>query len=406
MLKKVPVLPFAIAVISGAYLMFLGIHAWCGPLALGTSVWMNEEAISDGYVLVAPYYGDTNFAEPGAVHLMDSWGRIVHSWQTKYTTLISYLQPSGTIYAAMTPPLDIKDFPSGGSTGLIQEIDWDGNVLWEIEDRRMTHDFEVMPDGGVAYVRWNLAPQSFAQNVQGGMRVASTSVWTNEIVVVNRAKEVTWTWKPEDHLDPREFELSPLVPRTDWMHINSIRYLEKNPLTQTPVFLITARHLSRALMIEIETGNVLWMSPKDTVALPHDATLTDSGTILMFDNGLFRNVALPVVMSGAVEIESRLNSIAWNWNGGPSMIEKMQFSAHFMSGAQRLQNGNTLITASSLNTILEVTPEGDVVWKYTNDWRDESGRMHIVFKARKYDARDTEWGSRISRFSMGGFCPR
>lgn len=371
----------------------------------GFSVWKTD-GVSKGYTLISPYYGDTNFSEPGEVHLIDNAGNIVHTWNTKYTTLISYLQPNGHIYAAMTPPLNIKDYPSGGSTGLIQEMDWQGNVLWEYEDRQMTHDFEVMPDGGVAYVRWNLAPQSFAQNVRGGMRVASTSVWTNEIVVVDREKNITWKWKAEDHLDPKDFELSPLVPRTDWMHINAIRYVEKNPLTHTPVFLVTARHLSRALMIEIETGKVIWMSPKDMVALPHDATLTDTGTILMFDNGLFRNMPLPVLMSGAVEIEARTNSIAWKWNGGPSVIEKTQFASHFMSGVERLPNGNTLITASPLNTLVEVNHDGDIVWKYTNDWRDEQGRMRIMFKVRKYEAEGTEWGEWIPRLRIGNVCPR
>lgn len=387
----------------GVLVMLVLIWSACSP-ERGFSVWSTDR-VSDGYTLVAPYYGDTNFNEPGEVHLVDNAGTIVHSWRTRFTTLIAYLQPNGHIYAAMTPPLDMRNYPSGGSTGLIQELDWQGEVLWEYEDHQMTHDFEVMPDGGVAYVRWNLAPQSFARNVQGGMRVASTSVWTNEIVVVNREKEITWTWKAEDHLDPRDFELSPLVPRTDWMHVNAIRYLDKNPLTHTPVFLVTARHLSRALMIEIETGNVIWMSPKDVVALPHDATLTQTGTILMFDNGLFRNSPLPVLMSGAVEIESRLNEVTWSWNGGSSVIEKMQFASHFMSGAQRLPNGNTLITASPLNRIIEVTPDGTIVWNYTNDWRDEENRMHIMFKVRKYEAEGTEWGKRISPL-IGSWCPR
>lgn len=392
-----------IGILVGVIGTYLLVSSLCKP-ERGFSVWKTDD-VSDGYTLIAPYYGGTQFSEPGAVHLIDTAGTIVHSWKTRFTTLIAYLLPNGHIYAAMTPPLDMRDYPSGGSTGLIQELDWDGTVVWEYEDRQMTHDFEVMPDGGIAYVRWNLAPQSFAHNVQGGMRTASTSVWTNEIVVVNREKEITWTWKAEDHLDPNDFELSPLVPRTDWMHVNAIRYLEKNPLTHTPVFLITARHLSRALMIEIETGTVIWMSPKDVVALPHDATLTQTGTILMFDNGLFRNSPLPVLMSGAVEIESRLNEVTWAWNGGSSVIEKMQFASHFMSGAQRLPNGNTLITASPLNRVLEVTPEGAIVWNYTNDWRDEEGRMHIMFKVRKYEAEGTEWGRWISP-SIGSWCPR
>ncbi len=37
-----------------------------------------------------------------------------------------------------------------------------------------------------------------------------------------------------------------------------------------------------------------------------------------------------------------------------------------ISGAQRLQNGNTLICVGSLGTFLEVTPDGNIVWKYLN----------------------------------------
>jgi len=43
------------------------------------------------------------------------------------------------------------------------------------------------------------------------------------------------------------------------------------------------------------------------------------------------------------------------------------FSA-IASGAQRLQNENTLITYGPSGTIVEVTPSGEVVWKYVNPY--------------------------------------
>jgi arylsulfotransferase ASST len=45
---------------------------------------------------------------------------------------------------------------------------------------------------------------------------------------------------------------------------------------------------------------------------------------------------------------------------------KTDFYAMHLSGAQRLPGGNTLICAGSDGTIFEVTPGGDVVWKYVN----------------------------------------
>src|SRR5262249_4579003 len=44
--------------------------------------------------------------------------------------------------------------------------------------------------------------------------------------------------------------------------------------------------------------------------------------------------------------------------------QKSDFFAPFMSGAQRLPNGNTLISTGFSGTIFEVTPAKEVVWKY------------------------------------------
>jgi hypothetical protein len=46
--------------------------------------------------------------------------------------------------------------------------------------------------------------------------------------------------------------------------------------------------------------------------------------------------------------------------------KKSDFYAFFISGAQRLPNGNTLICAGALGTFFEVTPEKEIVWKYKN----------------------------------------
>ena len=44
---------------------------------------------------------------------------------------------------------------------------------------------------------------------------------------------------------------------------------------------------------------------------------------------------------------------------------KIEFFAMLLSGAQRLPNGNTLICSGMSGTIFEVSPEKEVVWRYT-----------------------------------------
>ena len=53
---------------------------------------------------------------------------------------------------------------------------------------------------------------------------------------------------------------------------------------------------------------------------------------------------------------------AWTF-GSP---ERVSFFAPFVSGAHRLQNGNTFICSGPQGRFFEVTPEGEIVWEYRN----------------------------------------
>src|SRR5204863_10068517 len=52
-----------------------------------------------------------------------------------------------------------------------------------------------------------------------------------------------------------------------------------------------------------------------------------------------------------------------------SAPNKPDFYSVLLSGAQRLPNGNTLLCSGSNGTLVEVTPEKEVVWKYINPTR-------------------------------------
>lgn len=48
--------------------------------------------------------------------------------------------------------------------------------------------------------------------------------------------------------------------------------------------------------------------------------------------------------------------------------DKYSLYSAFVSGAQRLKNGNTLITSGAKGRFIEVTPENDIVWEYWNPY--------------------------------------
>ncbi len=48
---------------------------------------------------------------------------------------------------------------------------------------------------------------------------------------------------------------------------------------------------------------------------------------------------------------------------------KKDFYSWFISGAQRLPNGNTLINSGAVGIVFEVTPEKETVWKFSNPFK-------------------------------------
>jgi hypothetical protein len=84
-----------------------------GPTEL---LYWDEERVWDGYTL---------FASRGASYLIDMQGQVVHTWRIGTTPR---LLDNGNLLDAT------KDDPGG--FGGFRELDWDGNVVWEYEEKR------------------------------------------------------------------------------------------------------------------------------------------------------------------------------------------------------------------------------------------------------------------------------
>jgi len=72
--------------------------------------------------------------------------------------------------------------------------------------------------------------------------------------------------------------------------------------------------------------------------------------------------------------------LVWEYN--PE--SKDQFYSAFISGAQRMPNGNTFINAGRIGHQREVTSAGEIVWEYA--FRNETNAPHIMWRANKYPA--------------------
>jgi hypothetical protein len=60
--------------------------------------------------------------------------------------------------------------------------------------------------------------------------------------------------------------------------------------------------------------------------------------------------------------DSLSNQVAWNFRSGM----ENSFYSSYISGSQRLPNGNTLVCSGACGHFFEVTQDGEVVWEYIN----------------------------------------
>jgi hypothetical protein len=111
--------------------------------------------------------------------------------------------------------------------------------------------------------------------------------------------------------------------------------------------------------------NAQWIAPG----------LPGAGHVLVFNNGNGRpdgsyssvdELALPVDAEGryARDPNGRPEPARLVWSY--TAPKKGDFYSFFISGAQRLANGNTLICSGANGTVFEVTPANETVWKYVN----------------------------------------
>ena len=89
--------------------------------------------------------------------------------------------------------------------------------------------------------------------------------------------------------------------------------------------------------------------------------------ILVFDNGRSRG------WSRVVEVDPETKKIVWQYRA-------KDFFSRLRGGAQRLPNGNTLVTESVKGRVFEVTPDGEIVWDFSNPEVTKDGKRRQIYR--------------------------
>ncbi len=371
-----------------------------------------------------PFEGYTLFNPNGSntTYLIDMDGNTVHTWLNSRSGGYSvYLLENGNLLRpAKAAGAQLQ---GGGSAGLVQEIDWDGNVVWEFEysgSKYLTHhDIEPMPNGNILLIAWEV--KTGAEAAAAG-RNQNSEFWPGHIIEVepsgSSGGNIVWAWHSWDHLiqdyDSSKANYGIVANHPELLDINftsggsgprqSNEFLHLNGISYNPVLdqvVISSHFTDEFYVIDHSTtteeaaghtggnsgkgGDILyrWGNPQNyrasgskyfdvlhcSVWIPYD--LPGGGNIMAFNNGEGQHSSTIVEIKPPVDGNgtfSYTSGSAYNpsepeW----SYTEGTGFYSNHLGSCQRLPNGNTLIAESTEGYLFEVSESGSKVWVYSFD---------------------------------------
>ncbi|APM39215.1 aryl-sulfate sulfotransferase [Clostridium kluyveri] len=285
------------------------------------------------------------------------------------------------------------------------------------------------------------------ENVKNS-RISDKVLLDDKIIEVTWDGKIIWEWRANEHFDELGFnEISRNIlyrnpnMRTadggigDWLHINSISLLGPNKWFDNgdkrfspENIILDSRESNIIAIVDKETGKIVWKigpyydTSDELIKLgwiigQHNVHLIPKGlpgegNILIFDNGGWAGYGLPNPgsptgnrnairdYSRVLEIDPITLKIIWQYTpeeaGFIQPLDAARFYSPFISNAQRLPNGNTLITEGSDGRIFEVTKDHEIVWEYISPYEGKGkSKLNMVYRAYRVPY---EWVPQLNKW--------
>ena len=317
------------------------------------------------------YRGYTLFSPNGGsdAYLIDMEGNVVHRWSHPGGIAYGYLLANGNLLFR-----DQGTDPPGADH--IRELDWEGRLVWEYHNPSLRRHNRLPNGNNLILLQRDRISAELTGRVRGGFTTASEpeQMLGDQVVEVTPDGAEVSVWRSADHLDPETDVICPLERRDAWGSANDL-----TSSSDGRTFLISFRVLDTVALVDRSTGEITWKWGPGNISHQHHPTYLDNGNVLLLDNGAHRR---GLSYSRVVEVDPATSEIVWQYQGSPMV----SFFTHFTGGAQRLPNGNTLITEGQTGRLFEVTPVGEIVWEYVSPFvvPSQFGMANGVFRAHRY----------------------
>jgi Arylsulfotransferase (ASST) len=408
------------------FLFFIVIGACFVPISSTRTLQENSGQgvqFHSGQILFAPLRSTTTY-------LIDNTGAVNHTWSSNYWPYYAaYMLDDGSL---------LRSIRINGSThGGIEKYSRNGTLMWHYEYYSpylywTHHDFKPLPNGNILMIASE--SKTRCEAIAAGRdpaRLDGDYLFSEYLVEIephgHTSGTIVWEWHVWDHLiqdydnskenygvvenHPELMDINYGLKDADWLHCNTVCYNEK-----FDQIMVCFRHISEIWIIDHSTntteaaghsggnsgkgGDILyrWGNPRtynhnntnnQQLFGPHDAQwikpgYPGDGNILIFNNGLNRfystidEIVPPVNSTGQYYLKNGSvygpGKPIWNYTATPPL----SFYAEFISGVQRLPDGNTLICNGPAGRFFEVTPDGTTVWEYINPY--PNSLSNLVFK--------------------------
>lgn len=300
--------------------------------------------------------------------LMDMEGNVLHTWSNVGKGLWRrgargprfVGQPTSSKYWRRGYLLEGGDIVVIFTNQGVARLDRESNIVWASKGFGAHHDLDFAPNGDI-YVA--------SRNAVLLPRVHPTQPVLEDCVSIldpaGREKtSVSLIRAFENSKMYRDMWENRAVPYGDLMHLNTVELMADGRV-------MTSLRLMHAIAIlDMDVEEIVW-AYQGRFRGQHEPTILPNGNLLLFNNNWTREDSLHGE-STVMEYEFPSMDLAWEYRG----TSEHPFYSGGCGTAQRLENGNTLITESMTGRVFEVTQDKEIVWEFINPHRTgENGEL-------------------------------
>ena len=356
-----------------------------------------------------------------AVLVIDMNGNVVKRWEDFNNSAggPARVFPNGVVIAASGRVLHIRSHSNSSQRDFAGNVLWrfsrneqiqtrEGNMVWSA---RQHHDWQREELSGRILLtrqprpsrRQHAHPDTYRPEQP---KVADVMLGDDRLIEVSPKGEIVWEWVASDHIDELGFRRRArqgasikaarscqakargsfrLAPRQFRDVCRTEPLVREGDKRFAPNNVIISSREASLLAIVGRDGTIVWRLGPDFSASKelrairqiigqHHAHfipkgVPGAGNLMVFDNGGSSGYGFagPIAPDGAgavcratsrvLEINPVTLELVWFYTNP-------RFFSTNISGAQRLPNGNTLITAGAGGRMFEVTKDGTIVWEY------------------------------------------